>query len=279
MKAVEKEKRKSTIRTKLPSATSLSSPSTTTTPTQKSNVGVYLMEGPVEGAVLSKLNEIAGTDLNTSQIFNRLRRRLTVRQIKRRSGMSVFDLDKFINAYVKAPFTPTITSRGSILGVGSSSATMHSTINATSDSPTPNCGAIRTSIFTKLQSRLTLSDTKDPTWGTPYIHSFASRLYGFKTPVLTASAPFISPFSGELVKPIIWIDYDIKPPWLTILEEIRNQRKSLGGEANEEGGDDFSGIHYVPFQQCHLMQCNDLLSILFWPGVDSAFCPFCPFCF
>jgi len=114
---------------------------------------------------------------------------------------------------------------------------------------------------------------------TPYENSFASRLYGFvgTTGIFTTSS------YGQ--RNLLYCDWDNKPPWVVLLEDIHAHYRVKGylqpncGFASSiharirETIDSTSyiaaSIHYVGLQRWHLNQVYDLLETVFWPGIDG----------
>ncbi|TPX35699.1 hypothetical protein SmJEL517_g01863 [Synchytrium microbalum] len=100
----------------------------------------------------------------------------------------------------------------------------------------------------------------------PYAETFAATLHGvpFLSHCLTNPESRSSPYTGRVLRPFIWRDYNSQPPALLLLEEIRHLYKTNSDE------EEVISIDYSHFQFFHLDQVNDLLWRVFWPGIDVA---------
>lgn len=109
---------------------------------------------------------------------------------------------------------------------------------------------------------------------TPYVNSFASRLYGNPRcrSTITKAEPWLSSWNGRKLRPYIRRDFESKPPGMLLLHEIKKaagkprKLKHAGGLALEEL--DAESIDYVYFQKEHLEQVNRVLCRSFWDGID-----------
>jgi hypothetical protein len=109
---------------------------------------------------------------------------------------------------------------------------------------------------------------------TPYINSFASRLYGSPRchNTVTKAGPWLSPWNGRKLRPYIRRDFESKPPGMRLLHEIRladgkprkqrNERDAIDDEMASES------IDYVYFQKDHLEPVNRVLRRAFWDEID-----------
>lgn len=71
--------------------------------------------------------------------------------------------------------------------------------------------------------------------------------------------PFISPYSGKLLKPYIWRDLETVSPWSRLMNEI----KSKQNEKTEN-----SPLDYCYVRPQHIASINSLCEHFFWPGID-----------
>lgn len=96
---------------------------------------------------------------------------------------------------------------------------------------------------------------------TPYENSFASRLYGF------AGTTGIFATSSYGQRNLLFCDWDNKPPWVVLLEDIHAHARIRG--TIDSTSYIAASIDYVGLQRWHLNQVHDLLETVFWPGIDG----------
>lgn len=98
----------------------------------------------------------------------------------------------------------------------------------------------------------------------PYDNSILSRIYGsfFLNQSLTNPLGVHSAYSGKILKPYIWRDYESKPAMMQLLESIKKRNSEVEYEDN-------SSIDYVHFQGMHLEEVNELLAKGFWGGING----------
>ncbi|KII85903.1 hypothetical protein PLICRDRAFT_178210 [Plicaturopsis crispa FD-325 SS-3] len=87
---------------------------------------------------------------------------------------------------------------------------------------------------------------------TPYDNSFVSRLCG--------AAP--APASG-----ILAVDWETQAPWMQLMSDIRAHH-ALSHPGKDAPEEPIAPIVYGPLRPCHLEQVHDLLSRVFWIGID-----------
>ncbi|KAJ7600926.1 hypothetical protein C8J56DRAFT_21755 [Mycena floridula] len=85
---------------------------------------------------------------------------------------------------------------------------------------------------------------------TPFQNSFLARLHG----------------SREAV-PAFAVDWDTVTPWMRLMADIR-EHYSLLHPARNQPEEKVAPITYTYLQACHLPQVHDLLSRVFWSGID-----------
>ncbi|KAJ3092877.1 Exocyst complex component 7 [Quaeritorhiza haematococci] len=90
--------------------------------------------------------------------------------------------------------------------------------------------------------------------------------YTFTYTPMTTLQPRMSSWTGKILKPYIWRDYESRPPRMRTYELIKARRTldSFDLSATEAS----SSIDYVHFQPMHLKQVNEALCRQFWPGID-----------
>ncbi|KAH8552572.1 hypothetical protein BGW37DRAFT_489461 [Umbelopsis sp. PMI_123] len=213
--------------------------------------GVERMSQQQEWFILQKLDRtssILPTDIA------RLRRKLYLRRIKRAQGAKVFDLDDYMNSHFR--------SHQKLTSMPDMSTNV--TITQTSPPSPPLKSAQATEDGQKLKN----------IQQTPYINSFASRLYGSPRCHNTVSkaGPWLSPWNGRKLRPYIRRDFESKPPGMRLLHEIRlaggkprKQRNKLDTFDDELASE---SIDYVYFQKDHLEPVNRVLRRAFWDEID-----------
>lgn len=78
--------------------------------------------------------------------------------------------------------------------------------------------------------------------------------------------PFVSPYSGKLLKPYIWRDSETTSPWSQLMNEIKSKKSEL----NETNIEDAS-LDYCYVRPQHIASINSLCERYFWPGIDCEF--------
>ncbi|TPX66032.1 hypothetical protein SpCBS45565_g04706 [Spizellomyces sp. 'palustris'] len=158
--------------------------------------------------------------------LRRLHRKLCLRRLKRSLGLPLFDLDG-------------VVSRGLRVG-GFSKCPKWEVVN------------VRGMEVRKAVERFKAVTSVH---FTPYIHSFASRLFGdaFKSTTLVSRYPCTSPYTGHVLAPFIWRDMVSNPPWKRVLEMWSGEKAS---------------IDYVYLTSGMLEQVNGVLCRMFWPDID-----------
>ncbi|KIM59706.1 hypothetical protein SCLCIDRAFT_125662 [Scleroderma citrinum Foug A] len=87
---------------------------------------------------------------------------------------------------------------------------------------------------------------------TRYENSFASRLYGskpLKTPGLVAA------------------DWETRTPWMNLMDDV-HEHHCIAYPERDQSERLRMAITYVSLQPCHLKQVHDLLTRVFWDGID-----------
>lgn len=108
---------------------------------------------------------------------------------------------------------------------------------------------------------------------TPYVHSFASRLYGSPraSNTLTKDESWLSSWNGRKLRPYIRRDFENKPLRLQLLQQIRfvaGQVSRARSAVSSCLDNEVTSIDYVYFQAEHLEQVNNMLRRCFWEGID-----------
>ncbi|XP_077291541.1 ada2a-containing complex component 2 [Arctopsyche grandis] len=90
--------------------------------------------------------------------------------------------------------------------------------------------------------------------------NFAIRLVGS-----CEISPFISPYSGKLLKPYIWRDTETVSPWIQLMNDVqikvnKNKPKKIQSE--------ISSLDYCYVRPQHISSINSLCEHFFWPGID-----------
>lgn len=100
---------------------------------------------------------------------------------------------------------------------------------------------------------------------TPYVCSFASRLYGSPRngATITKDEPWLSAWNGRKLRPYIRRDFKSRPPMMQILQQIVSRRTM-----DTQQYFSAASIDYVYFQPEHLPQVNSMLRRCFWEGID-----------
>ncbi|KAJ2363171.1 hypothetical protein H4S01_004433, partial [Coemansia sp. RSA 2610] len=209
----------------------------------------------------------------------RLRRRLQLRRLKRMLGLPIFDIDRAVGALSgrrqqtwDAAGAPDASNDVKPAGAECSEAAARS-------------GAACETLERACDAGATAAIGAEPheAAGTPYAHSFASRLLGRAVlrDSLTAAGARISPFHGRLLRPFIWRDsramaagggqgQRAELPMLRVLRAIRGREHRIFAARGMPpvAQADHETIDYVHFQQAHVAQVNGLLGRTFWPHID-----------
>ncbi|KAI8892072.1 hypothetical protein BC833DRAFT_612704 [Globomyces pollinis-pini] len=181
--------------------------------------------------------------------FYQLRRKLHLRALKRSKNIKLFDLDTWMNRYMR-PSQPLPLP----MPIPSSLITQVQLPNGSIvELKLP--GKKPKEVFEKFQNSRNII-------ATPYKKSFLSRLLGdpFLSNTLTSQEPFASPFTGRLLPSYIARDYDSNPLRKILLESIAQHNDSQITVKYP--------IDYVHFQDFHLQQVNDMLRRIFWDDID-----------
>ncbi|KAK9764537.1 hypothetical protein K7432_007869 [Basidiobolus ranarum] len=178
----------------------------------------------------------------------RLKRKLHLRRLKRGLDISIFDIDKTINDYLR--------SQVRVEGV---KKTVRPKRGGQAEKSDKDEGMITDQKIMQLQKYTC----------TQHRHSFARRLYGHPdlSNTLTSFQTWTSPYFGRKLRPYIRRDYESKPPKLQLLENIVGYSKRLDPTWNPPPS---APIDYCYFQPQHLQQVNDCLCRCFWPGIDMS---------
>ncbi|KAL4066130.1 hypothetical protein J3A83DRAFT_4360385 [Scleroderma citrinum] len=87
---------------------------------------------------------------------------------------------------------------------------------------------------------------------TPYENSFASRLYGSKP---------------QKTPGLIAVDWETRTPWMNLMDDI-HEHHCIAYPERDQSERLQMAITYVSLQPCHLKQVHDLLTRVFWNGID-----------
>ncbi|KAJ3280373.1 Cysteine-rich protein 2-binding protein [Borealophlyctis nickersoniae] len=183
----------------------------------------------------------------------RLRRKLHLRRLKRALGLGVFDLDAAVSRSLRenrpypVPMPPVKMPPAVTLADGRVV-------------PLKVAGMEHQKMLDRFKAVASITST-------PYEHSFLSRLHGdpFLADTLTTPRPFVSPYTGKLLKPYIWRDYEARPPRKITLETIQSRGFLYDPEWTRPQS---APIDYVYFQRMHVEQVNQALCRAFWPDID-----------
>ncbi|KAH6580313.1 hypothetical protein BASA50_006658 [Batrachochytrium salamandrivorans] len=96
----------------------------------------------------------------------------------------------------------------------------------------------------------------------PYTNSMLSRICGnpMLRDTLTVFEPRNSPYTGKKLDPYIVRDYTMFPPKKATLEAIHSRGKAFPSAS--------ASIDLVYLHEMHVNAVNDMLSRVFWPGID-----------
>ncbi len=178
-------------------------------------------------------------------VINRFARKLVMRQQKRKVQLPMFDLDHWMYLYLKSGEEPLVLQKPK-----------------THLSPNP--------AFQSLPANFNPDDI-------PFISDPSRSMYVNLTGLASLYGqipyPVTSPFTGKLLEPFVWRDTSFSCPKMKLLKEIRD----FGGIAvedddndddDEEEEDYQESLDFVHLRREFVGQCNDLLSLSFWPGID-----------
>lgn len=112
----------------------------------------------------------------------------------------------------------------------------------------------------------------------PFTMSYARHVEGdaFLRDTLTMKDPWESPYTGNPLQPYIWRDRCMRPPMKRLLEWISLGERPVATATAHNDSSALSDtvqqsrppIDFAHLQRMHVDQINDLLSRLFWPGID-----------
>uniref|UniRef100_UPI00358F1E8F cysteine-rich protein 2-binding protein isoform X2 n=1 Tax=Myxine glutinosa TaxID=7769 RepID=UPI00358F1E8F len=95
---------------------------------------------------------------------------------------------------------------------------------------------------------------------------FSQRLAGGDDPTLQ---PIISPYTTRLLKPYIRREYDIHPPKLRLLRDIRAGARDKDPDAKSPPD---APVDFCYVRLSHIPAANALCQQFFWPGIDLSDC-------
>ena len=100
-----------------------------------------------------------------------------------------------------------------------------------------------------------------------YLTSFASRIHGvpYYWRTLTNPPPLLSTYTSTPLPPYVFRDYWTRPPKLLLLHSILTYPHRDKPSSSPPLS---SPIDFCYFQPEHLLQVNELLQRVFWPGID-----------
>ncbi|KAL0084231.1 hypothetical protein J3Q64DRAFT_1125195 [Phycomyces blakesleeanus] len=180
----------------------------------------------------------------------RYRRKLGVRRLKRNLGLKIFDIDNHVAQHIRQKLELEPMSKNSHVKPAINQLTSQ------------NPDSLLSSSASSLENLTS----------TPYVSSFASRLYGQprQHATLTRDEPWLSLWNGRKLRPYIRRDFESKPARMQMLWQIKTcsgrpipRREQITNQVEEN-----SSIDYVYFQRQHLEQANAMLSRCFWEGID-----------
>ncbi|KAI9011928.1 hypothetical protein CLU79DRAFT_839211 [Phycomyces nitens] len=176
-------------------------------------------------------------------------RKLGVRRLKRNLGLKIFDIDNHVAQHIRQKLELEPMSKDSHIKPATNQLTCQN----------PDSLPLSTSSLESLTS-------------TPYMSSFASRLYGQprQHATLTRDEPWLSLWNGRKLRPYIRRDFESKPARMQMLWQIKtcSGRPKPRQEQKINQVEENASIDYVYFQRQHLEQANVMLSRCFWEGID-----------
>jgi ribosomal protein S18 acetylase RimI-like enzyme len=198
---------------------------------------MLIRTGPHENDLLKRCMQSE----NKSAAVNRLLRKLITRRQKRKAMLPFFDLDHWMYLYLKSSEEPLV------LATASASPALAQSFPLTfNPDEIPYMSDPSRSMYVKLTG--------------------LGSLYG------QIPYPVPSPFTGKLLEPFVLRDYSFSCPKMKLLSEIREfggiPDDGCGEEEEEEEADSEESLDFVHLRREFVGQCNDLLSLSFWPGID-----------
>ena len=197
--------------------------------------------GPHENDLLKRCSQVE----NRTPAINRLMRKLIARRQKRKVMLPFFDLDNWMYLYLKSSEEPLVLQ------------------SPASSTPSPR----------PVELPVTFNPEEIPYIADPS-RSMYAKLTGLRSLYGQIPYPITSPFTGKLLSPFVWRDFSFSCPKMRLLKEIRDFGGIPDGpeeqqEQQEEDEDGFEeSLDFVHLRREFVGQCNDLLSLSFWPGID-----------
>lgn len=260
-KKLQEEKRSQKQRVKKLKSVQVTPPSETTTVTEVTHdFPSYLKPFMQEKVPISSINRISPYEneiikrctqaSQPTKYTNRLLRKLLVRRLKRKAMLPVFDIDTCIYNYLKAPEEPLVLA------------------------------AAKQVLPVAKTFPITFNPEDIPYMADPSLSMYA-KLTGMRALYGQIPYPITSPFTGKLLEPFVYRDFDFSCPKMRLLKEIRDFGGVVfGKDVYESDSEDEEEENDSPIEEgkesldfAHLRkefveQCNDLLSLSFWPGID-----------
>lgn len=189
---------------------------------------------------------------------SRLTRKLKMRQRQRNHGYPTFDLDHYITHCLSSTVKYVLQDRKPY-----SDQIVPIVCRVPSPPPSPPAPSTYHSILQHISSFPVLSAS-----------SPASRRMTFLSGRGHSLTPITSPYTARLLKPYIFRSKDIRPPQVSLLEDIVSHYIRYHGDSTPSS----TPSPYTPrtldlcyLQRTHVPGCNGLLTHFFWP-VDISDC-------
>lgn len=206
---------------------------------------------PHENEIIKRCTQVSPPTTYT----NRLLRKLLVRRLKRKAMLPVFDIDTCIYNYLKAPEEPLL--------LASSKESKEQVLQVAKTFP------------------ITFNPEDIPYMADPSLSMYA-KLTGMRALYGQIPYPITSPFTGKQLEPFVFRDTDFSCSKMKLLKEIRdfggvvfgNDIYESDSEDEAEEGDDSSieerkeSLDFAHLRKEFVEQCNALLSLSFWSGID-----------
>ncbi|KAI8825639.1 uncharacterized protein EV422DRAFT_134636 [Fimicolochytrium jonesii] len=190
----------------------------------------------------------------------RLRRKIQLRRHKRTVGARLFDFDSVVSRSLRDPHHRRKDSEPTHNAPSSVRLTplIYREPDGIPSLVTLADGRIAKLIIRGMDSKLALQRFRAVRHvsHTKYEHSFLSRIEGQLTPKVT-----VSPYSGKPLPSYVWRSYPDGPAAATAPPQQR-MLEIISGKSRP--------IDYKHLDSAHLSAVNDLLSRVFWPGIDVA---------